>query len=220
MSNGVMARKLEINFSTFSNKLHGLGLYRMHFEYWTQEQISFLKKNYKKIGDKELAIIFNGLWDKEKRWSFKHIEKKRKYMGLKRTPAQIAAIKIRNRKRGCWSQVSKWKTRGACPDGTIKIWNNSWPTSFGVIRARFKVIKVNGAFVHYARWLYETTYGPMKPGYVVGFKDRNNMNVVPGNLEAITRGEHARRNRTKYPEEINSLEQILNQLNQTLKQKK
>lgn len=217
MSNAQMAKRFKINFSTFSGKLHERGLFRMHFEYWTQEQILFLKSNYKRIGDKELAILFNGLWEKEKRWTFKHIEKKRLYLKLKRTANQIALIKVRNRLRGCWLGHSAWETRGISPDGTIRIWRHSWKNKHGRTGSTFMAIKVKGKFVHYARWLYEKTFGPMAPGYVIGFKDGNNLNVVTSNLEAITRAEHARRNTWKYPEEIRSLVKTLKQLNNTIK---
>lgn len=218
LSNGAMSRKLGINFSTFSSKLHNLGLFRMHLEYWTVEQVEFLKKNYKKIGDKELAILFNGLWEKEKRWTFKHIEKKRMYLKLKRTTKQLALIKIRNRTRGCWLGHSAWETRGISPDGTIRIWKHSWQNRYGKTGKSFKAIKVNGKFVHYARWLYEKAFGPMGRGFVIGFKDHNNLNVVLENLESITRAEHARRNASnaKYPEDLRSLEKILKELNNTI----
>lgn len=211
MSNADMARKFNVNFSTFSGKLHKLGLFRMHFEYWTDEQTEFLKNNYQTIGDKELAILFNGLWEKEKRWSFKHIEKKRKYLGLHRSKKEIITIKIRNTKRGCFQGMGTWKTRHASPVGTIKIWtwNNRWHA---------KVIKTEKGFVMYSRWLYKQHFGSIPDGFVVGYRDMNNMNVTINNLELITRAEHQRRHITKYPEELRNLEKTLKQLNNTIKQ--
>jgi hypothetical protein len=109
MSNREMAKALGYYIQAVRDQLYSMGLYRMTLEYWTEEQINFLKRNYKKIGDKELAILFNLQWEKEKRWTFKHIEKKRLYLKLKRTPAQLRKIKIRNAKRGCWMNTGTWK---------------------------------------------------------------------------------------------------------------
>lgn len=215
-----LAQAMGVGLSAMRTKLYEMGFKKMEMEYWTEEQTKFLLDNYKTIGDKELAILFNGLWEKDKRWSFKHMEKKRLYLKLKRTPEELAAIKIRNTDRGCWMDTGTWETRGEAPDGTVRIWKHSWPSKRGTVWREFKVIKVDGVYFHYARWLYEKTFGPMPAGYVTGFKDRDNMNVVSENLEAITRAEHARRNRIKYPEEIMELEKILTQLNNTLKQKK
>ena len=89
MSNGQMAEALGVYIQAVREKCYQLGLYRMRLDYWTKEQIRFLKANYKKIGDKELAILFNSKWKKEKGWTFKHIEKKRLYLKLKRTAAQL-----------------------------------------------------------------------------------------------------------------------------------
>jgi hypothetical protein len=215
MSNREMAKALGYYIQAVRDQLYSMGLYRMTLEYWTEEQINFLKRNYKKIGDKELAILFNLQWEKEKRWTFKHIEKKRLYLKLKRTPAQLRKIKIRNAKRGCWMNTGTWETRGVAAVGTVRIWNH------GGGKYKFKAIKTENGFVHYAPWLYEKTYGPMPANHIVGFKDRDNMNVVPENLEAITRAEHARRGggNRKLPAELKDAEKMLNQLNQLIKTK-
>jgi hypothetical protein len=212
LSNGAMAKELNINFSTLSSKLHEMGLYRMHFEYWTPEQINFLRRNYKKIGDKELAILFNGLWEKEKRWSFKHIEKKRKYLNLKRTPEEVRKIKLRNTKRGCWKNMRTWDTRGASQIGDIRIWR--WDKDHA-----YKVIKTDKGYLVYSRWMYEKNFGPIPPGHIVTFKDEDPMNVVPENLYTMPMAANARRNRTKYTDSIRQLEKTLKQFNQLIKQK-
>lgn len=212
MSNAEMAKKFKMKFSTFSGKIHRLGLFRMHFEYWTEEQVAFLKKNYKKIGDKELAILFNGLWEKEKRWTWKHMEKKRLYLKLKRTPEELKKIKIRNKKRGCWRGMNTWDTRGASIIGEVRIWRTD-------NKYAYKVIKTKGGYRVYSRWMYENTFGPIPKGHIVTYRDNDPMNVVPENLYTMPMAENARRNRRKYPDEIRELENILKQLNKTIKSK-
>jgi hypothetical protein len=57
--------------------------------------------------------------------------------------------------------------------------------------------------INKARWepLHKFNYtmyvGPIKPGNIVVFKDRNTMNPAPENLIQITRAEHCRRNANK-----------------------
>lgn len=213
MSNQKMADKFGVNITLVRTQCYLLGKYRMNLEYWTREQINFLKRNYKKIGDKELAILFNKKWKKEKSWTWKHMEKKRLYLKLKRTGDEIRAIKERNTKRGCWANTSTWETRGEAPVGEIRLWTSQY--GCGAI----KVIKTEDGFVHYAHWLYEKDNGPMPEGYVVGFKDGNNMNVVPGNLESITRREHLIRNRS-LPKHLRDIKNLINKLNQTINLKK
>ncbi len=213
LSNKEIAKAMRCSIGTVRKHCHNSGLLRMELEYWTKEQILFLKKNYTRYGDKELAEIFNKKWHKQKGWSFKHIEKKRLYLKLKRTPAQLRKIRERNKKRGCWTNLTTWKTRHAAPNGTVRIWKN--------LSNKFKVIKVEGKWVHYAHWLYIQTYGPFPKGCVVGFKDRDNMNVAAENLEAITKREHAIRNKNsiaKLTEEERKLAHVLKQLNQLTNQ--
>lgn len=49
-------------------------------------------------------------------------------------------------------------------------------------------------------WIYEQKHGPVPKGYVVIFKDQNNRNFDPGNLEAIKRADLARLNQAGYKE--------------------
>jgi len=73
-------------------KKYELGLYKMKLEYWSKEQIAFLKAHYKTTGDVELAEIFNQKWKKEKGWTKNHISKKMAQLGLSRTKEQYLAI--------------------------------------------------------------------------------------------------------------------------------
>ncbi len=214
MSNKQMAEAFGTSIGTIRKHCHGLGLLRMELEYWTNEKVDYLKANYIEIGDKELAEIFQQKWPKKKGWTLKHIEKKRKYLKLQRTRIELLAIKKRNVTKGCWQHMATWKKRHAHKEGTVKMWGKKDRDY------KFLVIKVDGRFVHYAQWLYVKHFGPFPEGFIIGFKDRDNMNVVPENLEAISRAEHARRNRThrlKLPDEYRALYKILNQLNNTIK---
>lgn len=216
-NNWELAAHLHLGITAVRMKLYSLGLKRMEMEYWTNVQINFLINNYRKIGDVEMAEIFEKKFPKNKKWTLKHIEKKRKYLNLNRTEKEVHAVFLRNKRKGRFKfcPVNRWIQMGVFPEGTVRIWKNN--NGIG----RFKAIKINGAFVHYAHWLYMQHHGKFKPGHVIGFKDRNNMNVIIENLESITRAEHARRNgrnaSSRYPEELRETITALRTLNKLIK---
>ena len=54
----------------------------------------------------------------------------------------------------------------------------------------------NGVRLRRPRKIYEDNFGPIPPGYVVIHKDGNRYNDSPENLEAISRAENLKRNRS------------------------
>lgn len=188
MNNKQLANGLGLKLTATRTKLYELGLFRMELEYWTEEQTLFLRENYKVIGDVELAEIYNSAYYKKKGWTNKHIEKKRRYLKLKRTDVEKEKIKERNVDQGRFS-VNHWKRwfEAKAKPGTIRIWTtqDGYP---------YKVIKVPEGFIHYAPFCFESYFGPVPKGYIVSFLDSNQMNVFIENLTLITREEHARKN--------------------------
>lgn len=176
---------LGIKRTKVREKKYQLGFYSIELEYWTEEQVKFLKDNYRHYGDTELAEMFTKKWTKKKGWNKKHIEKKRRYLGLKRTFAEKKALLAREVKKGTYHRANKrlWEIRGAAPIDEVRVWfKNGIPV---------KMIKTEKIFVHYARWLYEKEFGKVPDGKVVRLKDLDPMNVVPENLFLTTRAEHA-----------------------------
>lgn len=189
MTNRELAKAIGQNLTTTRTRLYELGLKRMELEYWTGEQVQFLRDNYREYGDTELAEIFELKWNKDKGWDKKHIEKKRCYLGLKRTKAEKNKINKRNWAQGRFADIHEkmWKERGVTPIGERKVWRmNNRPTV---------VIKLKDGFVHYAHWLWQQVHGPVPEGSVVRLKDGNPMNVTLDNMQCITRAEHAQRNK-------------------------
>lgn len=172
--------------------LHGKRMLRMELEYWTDEQVQFLKDHYQCIGDKEMAHIFQLNWAKKKNWTLKHIEKKRKYLNLKRTKEEIDFIRARNVLLGCWQDMATWNTREAAKLGEIRIWKASKRANQEANQV-FKVIKTEKGFVHYMPWLWQQHNGPVPKGMKVTTIDGNNMNVVIENLQIITQAEQGKR---------------------------
>lgn len=215
MTNRELADGLGIKLTTCRTKLYQLGLKRMEMEYWTEEQIQFLKDNYLEMGDTEMAEIFNETCPKEKGWRKKHIEKKRRYMKLKRSKAVQKRIHARNVELGYFKicPIKAWETRGgATPAGVIKIWNR--PDG-----GEFAVVKIEDGFVHYNRWLYEDNFGRLTSEDLVVTKSGDIVARGPEDLMVIDRAENARRNSLKrYPEELRETVQLLRSINSNINQ--
>jgi hypothetical protein len=189
-TNSQLAAGLGLKLTSVRTKCYELGLKRMELEYWTDEQVAFLLENYKQYGDKELAKIFNSKWKKNKGWTLKHIEKKRKYLKLKRTAADHRKIKDRAISKGVYIEGLKkmWAKRGVAKEGEIRYWKAN-----GTNRL-FPVIKINGRFTHWTPYAWEKHFGKIPDGKNVVFKDRNPFNLDPNNLELVTNAELARKN--------------------------
>jgi hypothetical protein len=99
-TNPQLANELGLRLTVTRNKMRELGLKRIEMEYWTPQMIEFLKDNYTTKGDVEIAMIFQEIFPKKKKWTKKHISKKRKYLNLRRTPEQIHAIASANSSKG------------------------------------------------------------------------------------------------------------------------
>lgn len=214
MTNAQLAKSLGLTLTVTRNYLYQFGLKRFEMEFWTDEQIEFLKANYQKKGDTELAEIFAEKWHKEKGWSKKHIEKKRRYLKLKRTQAEIKAIKNRHIKSGVYVRGNQkmWETRGAAAVGDVRIWQaNNHPVM---------VIKTPKGFVDLSREIWKKHHGKIPNGMVVTVKDGNRLNLDIENLELITRAENAFRNRLGIfgmPPEIKRSAKLIVKLKKELK---
>lgn len=190
---------------------------------WSKEDTQYLIDNYKIKGDKELAIDLN----KFKRtfriikgekiyriFSKKHIEKKMKLLGLRRTHDEHLYIRRRNIQTGltyAWNKTNNpyslgFKTIAA--EGTIRVWSKFYPS---------KRIKINGQFISYARYIYEQNYGSIPEGYNVWFKDKNPLNCEPDNLYLVSRQDQTvERIIRNYPEELKELLKLNYKLNRQI----
>jgi hypothetical protein len=75
--------------------------------------------------------------------------------------------------------------------------------SIRVDKDGFTLIKVNGKYVLYHRYLWIQENGKVPEGYVVAFKDGDKSNITLDNLELITKQENMLRNTVhRLPEEI------------------
>lgn len=192
MDNNALAKKYGCGICSVRKQCYDLGLLRMKLEYWTEEQIEFLKNNYRIMGDTELAEIFNKTFKKKKTWTIKHIEKKRIYLKLKRTKKQLIEIEQRNLDQGRLNVhkkkgKSKFLTKGPAKQGEIRMYlgpNGQTITS---------KIRIGKQWLYWPRWAYKKYIGAIPKDHVIVLKDGDPYNTVPENLEAVTRGESTRR---------------------------
>lgn len=215
-TNRELAEHLGLKLTTLRTRCYEMGLKRMELEYWTKEQVTYLKKYYRKMGDTEIAAYFDKKYNKNKGWTKRHIEKKRRYLKLKRTPAEQKAIQKRNTKNGMFKMcpVKAWETRGTvAKEGDVRI----WPVS-GV---NHKHIKINGTFVKLARYNWEQFHNKkVRKGYCITFIDGDPLNCNPENLERITMKQNVLRNASQYhilPEPTKRIIQLKNKLQKTIK---
>lgn len=191
MNNVALAKALGRKLTNTRTRLYQLGMKRIELEFWTDEMVQFLRENFRKIGDTELAEIFSTKWPKNKGWSKKHIEKKRRYLKLKRTRKEMDAIRQRHIEAGVYARGNEkmWETRGVAKEGEIRYWRASYNKDRPV-----PLIKIDGQFVHYARYRYEQLHGPVPEGHNVVFLDNNPENIEDNNLGIVTNAELAIRN--------------------------
>lgn len=192
MTNQELADAIGWKLTSFRTRVYELGYKRMELEYWTDEQVDFLRQNYRTIGDVEIAEIFQDRWTKQKNWSKKHIEKKRRYLKLKRTKQEVKAIHQRNVDQGRFliCPVKRWETTGQAAEGEIRFWREQ----SGRMVPR---IKINGRFIHYARYRWEQMHGPVPDKMNVVFLDDNPQNIKDSNFGLLTNAELSQRNAKK-----------------------
>lgn len=220
MTNQELANHLGLKLTKTRMVLYKLGLKRMKLEYWTDDQVDFLIKNYQTIGDVELAEIFNKKWHKEKGWTLKHIEKKRMYLKLKRTPEELENIFQRNLQSGRFKVCNqkRWEKTGSNPVGTIVFWKvRNYPEKIPFIKTKL-------GYVHYHRWLYEQKHGKLcRENLVVPKLNAPKTGILTiDDLEVIDYKEHQRRNverRMAYPEEMRKAIRLHNKILKTIKEK-
>ncbi|MEI6865506.1 hypothetical protein [Flavicella sp.] len=190
MTNQDLADALGLRITKLRMFAYEMGLKKIEMEYWKPSQVLYLKKYYKSIGDVELAEIFSEKWSKNKGWSKKHIEKKRRYLHFKRTSSELKKIHSRNVLMGRFKicNIKMWEKRGITPIGEKRIW-------FNAIGLPYVVVKKKDGFVHYNRDLWKKANGPIAKGMNVCVKPQaSRLEAKIDDLELLSNGELSRRN--------------------------
>ncbi len=184
-----------IKLTTFFNQCRRMGLKRGIQIRWSNEDTEYLKRNYRRMGDYELARklknrykTFRIIEGKKvfKQFSFKNVEKKRDLLGLKRTEEEVYKIRQRNIRLGIAFAFTKehhmWNSgfREVAKEKDIRIWKD---TSGNLKR----VIKIKGRFIPYTRWFYQQEIGIIPKKHIVFHIDLDRLNDSHENLEVRKR---------------------------------
>lgn len=187
-------RAVKLKISSVRHQCYRMGLKRGIQIRWSDEDTNYLKKHYRKFGDTELAIRFNKRKKtfriiKGKRmyrkFTKKHVEKKRKLLGLSRDQENIRVICQRNKDIGLTtgyftSKDNQWSRgqRIALREGETIIQRKK--------NLHQKMIKVDSKLIPYHRWSYINFIGPVNSNEYVKFKDLDATNCLPDNLYLST----------------------------------
>lgn len=175
----------QLSVSGVRHKCKGLSLTRSIQIRWSKKDIKRLKKWLPLMGNVEIARLLNEVGTSRRKinnqWVYrkftvKNIEKKRKLLKLSRTSEQLARIKADNDLiNGPECNRKAWEKRVKAQEQEIRIWKGQ------------KVIKINGAFIPYTRWMYNNFIRKLEKHELVFHIDLDSLNDDPENLEIRTR---------------------------------
>lgn len=159
---------------------------------WTEKMDLYLLLNFQWVGDKRLAEMFQEKFPKHYPWTKKHIEKRRGYLGLKRTDEQVSHIRRIN--NGDGRHYKAWDTRGRMQEGEVRTWEGR------------KYIKVKGKVHLYYRYITNARKGQIVRTHEGGIRiiDQRENQLLNAKLRAAR------------PPEFKRTVKALNQLNKLL----
>jgi len=120
LTNSELAKHLELRLTVLRDKKYELGLQTLKIINWTKPQTQILIDLWKTTGDAEIAEILNNKYLSGKRFTKKHICKKRFLLNLFRTNKMIKAIVAKNLKNGRHSYLHYDKSSVALSTNYVK----------------------------------------------------------------------------------------------------
>lgn len=184
----------KIGRTCLRSKIYKMGLRKGIQIRWSKKDTLRLKKWYHFMGDTQIAEHLNKVgttYRKEngkkiyRKFTKKHVEKKRELLGLIRSPENVNRIVQDNKLVGdqfCFTHTDNAWTRGTrikADTEEIRIWNCN-----GSLK---RFIKVNGMFTPYTRWYYHNFINTLLPHQLVFHIDLDKLNDDPDNFEIRTR---------------------------------
>ena len=215
MTNAELAKELGLKLTSVRTRLYSLGLKRQEMEYWTDEQVEFLKENYQEIGDTELADVFQIKWYKAKGWTKKHIEKKRKHLGLKRTETELKMILKRNAAMGAFRESLNRARKLRVKHPLAQL--NEKRTWFRSDNTPVTVIKTAYGMKYFHRYLWEKHKGKVPEGMNVVITGNDRFNFTIDDLVLMSDAElGAFNSRNRTPPELQQTMKLINNINRKI----
>ncbi|MDO6747169.1 HNH endonuclease signature motif containing protein [Gilvimarinus sp. 1_MG-2023] len=198
----------------------------MSRRYWTDAEREYLRNNFPNNTTQSIA-------DKLGR-SYRSVSSQAKLMGIKKTPeflASDACCRLRSDStigketqfkpgQSAWNKGKNFSPGGRSVETRFKPGQkpiNYMPIgSERITKDGLVQVKITDTGYPPTDWkskhkvVWELNNGPLPEGHIVIFKDGNNRNFAPDNLEAITRSENMRRNtrHNRYSPEVNQVIQL------------
>lgn len=195
-----LASIVGISIHRVRKMLYKLGL-NNKIRKFSNQDINFLKSNFKVMGNKELGMSLNRSADS--------IKDKLKRLKLKRTTNEVTAL-LKRPNKAHFKVGSKPHNTKAVQFISLKKCLN------GVFYYQIKLADNHWQLYH--RYLWEKQYGKIKKDTIISFVDGNQMNCVLENLKCISKEENMLRNSIhKLPSEIIPSLVLVNKINKKLK---
>lgn len=142
---------------------------------WNARETKYLIRNYKMMGNIDIADNLNKYKNRTRDFNKKHIEKKMKTEKLKRTKKELDNIRQTNYSNGRYTKgLEAGRAKRRYPEGHIVRRNCN-----GVYK---KVIKYQGRFIDLRRYIFMMHNGQVQPGQHIYSRDGNPLNTHPTNL--------------------------------------
>ncbi len=168
----------QLNYSTLRHRFVDLSLSRFSYVPWSKVHTIYLKKNWRIMGNKEIAIVLSSdKFRSKKTFTRQQVRKKMELLNLHRTAEEIKAVVQRNIRLDL-TYVNKpgVAVRPPKPNGHISISK----TNNGRFKRR---IKINGVYVPYGRWNYIQERGEPPEGMCLFRIDLDSLNDDITNFE-------------------------------------
>ena len=183
-TNKQLADALGLRITNVRTRAYELGLYRMRLEYWTEGQIADLRALYTTRSDREIVAIFQERYPKNKPWTCQHLDKKRAYLQLKRTPHMLEVIHARLHGKPVAKREYQFKAPAAVGERRI------FHPKHG--KKSLQIKRADGHWRPAGPIVWQQVHGPIPTGHKVYFKDGDPSNCEPENLGLIKISEMGR----------------------------
>lgn len=158
LTNAELAKRFGITSNRMRLLMRRANIGRYKVNYWSDEDIQYLKENFNSSTEKELAQYFGR--------TKKAVSKKKRQYDLKLSEERKSDLGRKGQQ--CMSRPSNWKEEGA-------VWflknTGIWMT------------KQNGKNIHWRRWAYEKLHGPIPSSVKIFWNDGDNSKLDPTKLQ-------------------------------------
>lgn len=181
--NGLRTSDNKMSLMCFRSRFRILTKIKKHDKppLWSKEEKEILISMYREHGNKYIADILNARSSRTRDFNDKVINKKLRFMKLKRTKEELQAIHQKHVKDGVYKGLLIGKvTKRRLADESIRIkkMGHAGPT---------KMIKIGGKWKMLSRHVYEKEHGPIPVDHIIIHKNGNKFDCDIENLACVSK---------------------------------